>query len=124
MARWLKVHLPKDAVFAVSPALRARQTADAFGTKYDVVSDLGPSHDVADLLAAVNWPEGLGDTTTVVVVGHQPTLGRLAALLLADADENWTIRKGAVWWFTNRVRGDETQTVLRMALTPDFLDNQ
>jgi len=76
---------------------------------------------VADLLAAVDWPEGGGDTGCVIAVGHQATLGRTAALLLGGAEDNWTIKKGAIWWFSNRVRQDETQTVLRVALPAEFL---
>jgi phosphohistidine phosphatase SixA len=36
---------------------------------------------------------------TVIVVGHQPTLGQLATLLLAGVEADWTIKKGAIWDF-------------------------
>ena len=45
----------------------------------------------------------------------------MAALLLTGSEANWTLKKGAVWWFTNRVREGETQTVLRAAMAPDLL---
>ena len=67
---------------------------------------------MAALLAAVNWPDG-DKQRAVVVVGHQPTLGRTAALLLSGAEANWTIKKGALWWFSNRTRREETQTILK-----------
>ena len=35
---------------------------------------------------------------------------------IAEAD--WTIKKAGIWWFTNRVRHDETQTVLRAVCNP------
>jgi len=57
----------------------------------------------------------------VLVIGHQPTLGRLAALLLGGEEADWSVKKGGVWWFSNRVRNDETQTVLRVVLNPDLL---
>ena len=30
------------------------------------------------------------------------------------------MKKGALWWFTNRVRDDETQTVLRAVIPADL----
>lgn len=54
----------------------------------------------------------------MIIVGHQPALGRLASLLLAGSEADWTIKKGGIWWFTNRVRHDETQTVLRAVFSP------
>ena len=57
----------------------------------------------------------------VLVVGHQPTLGRVAAFLLSGAEAEWTIKKGGVWWISNRARQDESQTVLRVAMAPDML---
>ena len=66
-----------DAVLS-SPFLRARQTADAIaratGTPAEVDERLAPGATVDDLRAAVN---GRGDT--VVVVGHQPDCGQIAA---------------------------------------------
>jgi phosphohistidine phosphatase len=44
----------------------------------------------------------------------------MASLLLAGQEADWTIKKGTIWWFTNRVRADETQTVLRAVIPPDF----
>jgi phosphohistidine phosphatase len=78
---------------------------------------------VADHLGAAGWPEGSGGRNgATLLIGHQPTLGRLAALLLSGEEADWTIKKGAVWWFTNRVRGGETQTVLKAVIGPDLLD--
>ncbi|MBP8866582.1 MAG: histidine phosphatase family protein, partial [Propionivibrio sp.] len=54
----------------------------------------------------------------VLVVGHQPTLGQTAALLLSGTEANWTIKKGALWWFSNRTRREETQTILRAVVPP------
>ena len=44
----------------------------------------------------------------------------MAALLLAGVEADWTIKKGALWWFSNRVREGETQTVLRAVVPPDL----
>lgn len=118
VASWLKHHQPRHLRVIASPTVRTRQTANAFSKDFDVVSALGPDGDVADILAASGWPDASGPC---LVVGHQPTLGRLAALLLSGTEADWTIKKGALWWFTNRVRDGETQTVLRSVITPDLL---
>ena len=57
----------------------------------------------------------------MLVVGHQPTLGRVAAVLLGGAEADWSIKKGAVWWFTRRVRDGNGQVVLRAVIGPDLL---
>jgi phosphohistidine phosphatase len=41
-------------------------------------------------------------------------------LLLAGQEADWTIKKGALWWFSNRVRQGETQTVLRAMIPAEF----
>ena len=61
------------------------------------------------------WPDQSG---AIILVSHQPALGRLASLLLAGTEADWTIKKAGIWWFTNRVRHDETQTVLRAVHNP------
>lgn len=118
VAGWLNHHRPKELRVLASPTTRTRQTAKAFRDDFEVVRALGPGATVADLLAAAGWPDGSG---ACLIVGHQPTLGRLAALLLSGAEAEWTIKKGALWWFTNRVRNSETQTVLRAVISPDLV---
>ena len=56
-----------------------------------------------------------------MLVGHQPTLGRLAALLLSGSEADWTIKKGAVWWFSRRTREGDDQTVLRAVVNADIV---
>src|SRR6267154_1976580 len=72
MAKWLRARLPDDAVVLASPAKRAQQTARAFTADYKMVTEIGTSASAKDVLTACGWP---GDERTVVVVGHQPTLG-------------------------------------------------
>lgn len=55
----------------------------------------------------------------LLIVGHQPTLGRLAALILSGREADWTVQKGAVWWFSQRARRGETQMVLRAVVGPE-----
>lgn len=117
VAAWLERHRPRKLRVLVSPTTRTIETATAFTRDFEKIAALGPDGNVAGALAAAGWPDGGG---AVLLVGHQPTLGRLAALLLSGQEAEWTIKKGALWWFTNRVRDGETQTVLRTVLPADF----
>jgi phosphohistidine phosphatase len=56
----------------------------------------------------------------VLIVGHQPTLGAVAAFLLSGEEAYWSVKKGAVWWLTNRDRGGASAVVLRVVIGPDF----
>jgi len=56
-----------------------------------------------------------------VLVGHQPTLGRTASLLLAGEAADWSVRKCAVWWISRRERAGSGETVLRAMMAPDLL---
>jgi phosphohistidine phosphatase len=54
------------------------------------------------------------------MVGHQPTLGLLAAYLLSGPALPWTVRKAGVWWLRARAEG-ELQVVLHAVMAPDLL---
>lgn len=118
MAEWLKKNAPKNLRILVSPAVRCQQTAKALGLPFETDKRLGTDGNAVSLLTAAGWADG-GKNETVLVVGHQPTLGQTAALLLSGAEDNWTIKKGAVWWFSNRTRREGTQTVLRTVTSAD-----
>lgn len=118
VAAWLRRSLPKRSRILASPATRAQQTAAALELPFDTVREIGVGATAGELLTAAAWPDGGG---AVVIVGHQPTLGRAAALLLAGAEADWSVRKGAVWWFTRRVRDDSAQVLLRAVIGPDSL---
>jgi phosphohistidine phosphatase len=55
-----------------------------------------------------------------VLVGHQPVLGRLAALLVHGVEADWTIRKGAVWWIAQRERDGQPQVYLKAVMSPEL----
>lgn len=118
VARWLRQHQPEALRVLASPTVRTQRTAAALDLPFETVRALGPQAGVADLIAASGWPDARG---AVLLVGHQPGLGRLAALLLSGQEADWTIKKGALWWFSNRVREGRQQTVLRTVVAPDFL---
>lgn len=118
MAAWLLGHLPKHTRILVSPAVRTRETADALGRDYEVEANLAPGADAAHLLAAAGWPDASG---AVLLVGHQPTLGEAASLLLFGETRGLSMKKGGVIWLTNRVRGTTPQTVIKAAMTAEMV---
>lgn len=119
MGKWIREHQPRDLRTIVSPAVRTRQTAEALKLPFEIVRKIGPEACVSELIAASGWPAGSG---SVLIVGHQPSLGRLVSLLLAGYESAWTIKKGALWWLSNRTRQGETQTVLRAVIPAELLD--
>lgn len=105
MARWILAHAPQDLRIVVSPATRCQQTAAALGLPFETNQRLSTGSDVADLLAVAGWPEGAakaadGEPRAVLIVGHQPTLGRTAARLLSGLEDEWSFKKCAVWWLS------------------------
>lgn len=115
MAAWLKENLPKDAVVLASPARRARDTAVALTRKFDTIREVGTSANAQAVLKAADWPRG---DRTVVVVGHQPTLGQAAALALTGKTADWSIKKGAIWWLIAR---SPNEILVRAVIAPDIL---
>ena len=122
VATWLERHLPDSARVLASPAVRAQETASALGRKFSTVQELGVGAHAVQVLVAAGWPD---NRHPVVVVGHQPTLGRVASLLLFGVEQDLSMRKGAAWWITNRSRKDtgdaDSRLTLRAAVCPDYL---
>lgn len=118
MAAWLDSHLPDRCRILVSPAERAQQTARALGRKFRTVPELSPGAAAAAVLAIAGWPDAREAT---LIVGHQPTLGETAALLMSGSDAPWGMRKAAVWWLSNRTRGEGADVLLKAVVGPDYL---
>ena len=119
MAVWLEQRLPASALVLVSPALRCQGTVRALeGRTPRTLAALGPERSAEELLAAVQWPDA---PAPVLVIGHQPTLGRVAARLLAGAEQDWSLKKAGVWWLRSRRRAGQLQTVLHGAMGPELL---
>jgi phosphohistidine phosphatase len=118
-AKWLRARLDEDAVILVSPATRTVQTVEALTDQYRVVRELAPDASASDVLGAAGWPDGIAPT--VVVVGHQPTLGLVAARLIGKSGDSWSIKKGGIWWIESRTRNGDTDAVLRAAISPDLM---
>jgi len=108
VAKWLRARLPRDFTVASSPAVRAQQTAAALKAKVVDEPALAPGASVPAILGVIEKHPGL-----VIVVGHQPDLGRAAAQLVANLRAEWHIEKGALWWFS---RGR-----IKAVMSPDLL---
>jgi phosphohistidine phosphatase len=117
IAEWLRSRLPDGARIVCSPALRTIETARALAREFETLAELGTGHGATALLAAVGWPERDG---TVVVVGHQPTLGQVASLLITGDESDWSVKKGAVWWIAARARGDQSGNLIRAVISPEM----
>jgi phosphohistidine phosphatase len=122
VARWLHERLPANAIVFVSPARRAQQTASALAQlaprEFVTLDAISPS---APLSAALGAIRATDRARTVVLVGHQPTLGELASQLLGAQVEDWPIKKGALLWLAEKEHGDGARAVLLAAMTPDLV---
>ena len=93
VADFLRPHLPDDCRILASASAQA-------------------------VLHTARWPDAGG---TVLVVGHQPALGEVAAQLLGCDGYPLSVKKGALWWFNRREREGSAHITLRLVITPDFL---
>ena len=117
MARWLDQQLPASYRILSSPTTRARQTAAALSPTMQVDERLEPGMGAKDVLEASGWRKG---GRTVVVVGHQPTIGQIAALLMCGREIDWRIKKGAICWLSRGDHDDDTVT-LKALVSPDMI---
>lgn len=118
MAEWLAPRLPQDTRILVSPATRAVQTAAALEREFELCKQISTDASLADHLAAARWPAA----GSVLLVGHQPTLGQLAALLMSGHPEAWEIRKGALWWLRSAPEDSKLHATLRVAMLPGMME--
>lgn len=118
MAAWLQPILTADWLILASPARRTVQTAEALGVPFDLREALGTWSTAEAVLEEIKWPDA---QRPVLVIGHQPTLGHIAARLLSGRDGDVAVRKGAAWWFATRVRDGERETTLKAVMNPDLL---
>ncbi|MDH2916386.1 MAG: phosphohistidine phosphatase SixA [Gallionella sp.] len=118
MATFLRARLPEDTRILVSPAKRTQQTAHALTKHFQTEEGLAPGAGAQDILDAIGWPDL---DSTVLIVGHQPALGQIAALLLANSKSGFSVKKGAVWWLSRHTSEGDYQTNLRLAIAPEGL---
>ena len=118
MAEWLTSQLPEGCKILVSPAVRTVQTAEALGRKFKITPEVGLEADAEDLLQAANWPNA---REPVLVIGHQPTLGQVAAVLLSGQPQDWEVKKANVWWLVQRDPADIASLHLKAVVSPALL---
>ena len=118
MAAWLDRNLPNNCRILCSPAARSVQTAETLGRKFKIVTGLEPGADAEQLLAIVHWPDA---REPVLVVGHQPTLGQTAALLISGTRQEWAIRKSGVWWIAQKDCGGDASNYLKAVMAPALI---
>jgi phosphohistidine phosphatase len=116
VAAFLNQHLPQDPRILVSPAARTQQTAAALSHHFTLAPTIAPGASAEAVLHAARWPDAGG---TVLIVGHQPTLGEVAARLIGCEGAALGIKKGSIWWFSQR--DGSAQVTLRLVITPDLL---
>jgi len=116
VARWLDHRLPARFAVMSSPAVRAQQTAQTLGIPVKPEKALAPGASAQRILEVAGWP---GHKGVVVLVGHQPDLSGVLAELFSGG--RWSVKKGGLWWVTNRVRKEQPQVVVRAVISPDLL---
>jgi len=125
MAAWLNSRLAANCRVIASPAVRTHRTALALGRDLQLLPALLPDAQPQALLEAAGWsvtgPDPCAGAAPVLLVGHQPTLGRVAALLLSAQDQAWAVKKGAIWWLRARERNGRPEVTLHTVLAPDQL---
>ncbi|MDE2429119.1 MAG: phosphohistidine phosphatase SixA [Burkholderiales bacterium] len=122
MAYWLDSTLPDSCKILASPTMRTKETAEALaacGRKFKLLNELGPEAQVADVLKAANWPNS---REPILIIGHQPYLGQVVAELLGHSLQEYSVRKGNVWWISQKPREtDEMHTYLKAIMSPDLV---
>lgn len=123
VATWLRPRLPNDYRLLVSEAVRSQQTGAFLSKNLEVVPALNPNTSPEAVLATLGWQDAELPKQTIVLVGHQPYIGRLASQLLAGQDQFWSVKKGAIWWLDLRKNGEVSldQNRLRVMMTPSML---
>jgi phosphohistidine phosphatase len=113
IAQWLREQMPPRFDVISSPAVRARETAEALGVAFETSPLLAPGVPVASVLRAAGWPDREG---TVILVGHQPDLGLTASFLISGEERDWHIEKGGLWWL-----GGDKHIFVKAVVSPDLL---
>jgi phosphohistidine phosphatase len=121
IANWIIRRLPERNVRILSsPTRRTRQTADAFGRRYELSDRIGPPASVEDVIDLLDWPDRRDGV--LIIVGHQPWIGEVIATLATGQPEPWSVRKGAFWWLSPPGDGSrQAPARVRAVLGPDLL---
>lgn len=118
MAIWLSSRLPSDTQILVSPAKRAQQTAAYLNLPYTTLESIAPGASGSDVLSACGWGTS---KKTILVVGHQPSLGMAASMAMIRKPYYWCVKKGSIWWLENRMRTEDQETIIKTVIAPDMV---
>lgn len=94
MAGWLKKYLSKSTYVLVSPAQRTLQTVAYWGDDWQEESRIAPERPIQPIVQLM----AQSPYQNLMLVGHQPWIGELAAYCLGVEEGQLSIKKGAVWW--------------------------
>ena len=87
-----------------------------YATKLTLSTDATPN----SVLREAHWPDG---NQNVIIVGHQPTLGQIAAVLLSGRHGDISVKKGAIWWCSTTEEDDLISGIsLRTVINPDLVE--
>ena len=100
-----------------SDALRAYQTAQALQANIEVRQGFNPNSSLQKVLAELNL---INQVQNLILVGHSPWIGQLAAYLLGAKADEFSIKKGAIWWLRLSESEPEHYEILTVQ-TPDLL---
>lgn len=117
VGRWLRDRVPSYRLLS-SPAARAMETAQGLDPAAELLPELYAGASVMDVLECAGWPRAEG---TIILVGHQPLLGEIAAYLMTRRTESWPVKKGAIWWFRCAETGRGVQAELVAVVSPKLV---
>ncbi len=118
MATWLERHLPASTRIISSPAMRCVQTVEALRRNYRTRDELWVNAGVDDVLSLVKWPE---QRRPVLLVGHQPWIGRVIGHLVQAPEGAFSVKKGSVHWLQTSQREADWKVRILTAQCPDLL---
>jgi phosphohistidine phosphatase len=121
MAKWLNQHLPSNTEVFCSPARRCLETAAALQKLNSIkinVADFLSLNSTAKLIAEKVSNDN--SSQTILIIGHQPSLGLVISKLLGMKENACVVKKGAVWWLRQRQVNGVLQTYLFAVQHPDY----
>ena len=128
MAKWIHQHLPENTEILCSPARRCLETLAAL----QQLDEVNTQHEakkypdqIVDFLSVDSTVQMIikniandDSSRTLLVIGHQPNLGRVIAKLLGMNEGACVVKKGAVWWLRQRLMVGQSQTYLYAVRNP------
>ena len=128
MAKWLHKNLPDNTEILCSPARRCLETLAALQPMDQLNTQQEEAKypvQIVDFLSVDSTAQLIikkvanGDTSkTLLLIGHQPNLGRVVAKVLGMNEDACVVKKGAIWWLRQRLMVGQVQTYLYAVRNP------